>query len=285
MADNSRHPGTQMVGIGARRGFSLMDLMVSIAVVAILISILLPALSKAVESTRRVICQSNMREIGKSLHMYADDNFDLFPTTVNADFRTANNVSVQRPEETLFVRLEEYDRRLERTDGWDGLGLLLHPGRQAAYLSSHLVFYCPSHTGDHDASVYAGAHIAPEARIAGNYQYRLPFDDVQRDKLDPAMALVSDGLREQSDYNHIVGNNLLKVDGSVSWYADSNGALYKSLVESDSPNALSDARHAVAEAWDRLDLDPKRPISNPGKRHDHQEDSVTASTIMPDFRD
>lgn len=75
-----------------RGGFTLIELLVVIAIIAVLTSLLLPALAKAKEKGREIRCVSNLHQLGLAFHLYVGDFNDTFPA---ADFG-------RRPEDWIY---------------------------------------------------------------------------------------------------------------------------------------------------------------------------------------
>jgi prepilin-type N-terminal cleavage/methylation domain-containing protein len=99
--------------------FSLVELLVVVAVIAIIAALLLPAVGAAKERGRRIKCKSNLHQIGLAFHLYAEENRDLLPDC------TSNNPS-------FFGSFWPWDLNTNVVT------------TLVAHGATHDVFYCPS---------------------------------------------------------------------------------------------------------------------------------------------
>lgn len=68
-------------------GFSLMELLIAVGMVALLTSICVPVIASVRGAARRTQCASNLRQIGQAMSLYASDHNDLYPLAADAAIR------------------------------------------------------------------------------------------------------------------------------------------------------------------------------------------------------
>ncbi len=131
----------------SQNGFTLVELLVVIGIIAVLISLLLPALNSAREHAKVINCQSNLRQVGNAFQLYATSNRGTLPP-LNFYMTTAQTMPDGSiwPGSTALQRNEWYTNRLDQylpVTGWKDAANATAMANGAPDLSSR-VWLCPS---------------------------------------------------------------------------------------------------------------------------------------------
>jgi prepilin-type N-terminal cleavage/methylation domain-containing protein/prepilin-type processing-associated H-X9-DG protein len=232
------------------RGFTLIELLVVISIIAILLGIFLPTLTMARESGRKILCATNLAQVGKAAHLYAHDYKGAWVTTytpigVSTPFHSDDKPWTGSGSPASF---RQYGLTWKYYLNGDA-----HP------------FFCPSSTDrKYDDLTHGGATMGVATKDTfASYFYRgltvsagSPGEKenapTTRDELhDRAMAADLTGLPGIPYRNHKGLINVLYFDGSViSLLTPANW--YINFGNTDSYGGDS-AAGAADGAWSRLD--------------------------------
>jgi prepilin-type N-terminal cleavage/methylation domain-containing protein len=120
------------------RGFTLVELLVVIGIIALLVSILLPTLNRARESANRTKCLANLRGIGQLVTMYANAYKGKIPIGYSG---SASGSNTAYSENYWMAR---YNNAAPEKYRWCALGLLFPAGLIKESSAEGMIFYCPS---------------------------------------------------------------------------------------------------------------------------------------------
>jgi prepilin-type N-terminal cleavage/methylation domain-containing protein/prepilin-type processing-associated H-X9-DG protein len=161
-----------------RRAFTLIEILVVLAIIAVLIGLLLPAVQRIREAASRSKCQNNLKQIGLALHQYHDNN-RAFPIGHSTDQPSEPYPLIGWP-----ARILPY---IEQDALWQDA--------QADYARTRIPFYPPAHTG-----------FGTPVRL-----YSCPSDgraDVAQDTHDNVRAALT-------NYVGVIGTNSGLADGAL----------------------------------------------------------------------
>jgi prepilin-type N-terminal cleavage/methylation domain-containing protein/prepilin-type processing-associated H-X9-DG protein len=151
-----------------RRAFTLLELVVVLAIVGVLMALLLPAVQRVRETANRIRCQNNLKQFGLALHMYHDANGYLPPgmltrLDIQDSYHTGFTYLLPYIEQDTVHNLYHYDKQWYDSANYAAVGQQMP------------LFYCPSNRtrGAMDLSPYVQQWGAPMPPFVGSSDYVL----------------------------------------------------------------------------------------------------------------
>jgi prepilin-type N-terminal cleavage/methylation domain-containing protein len=219
----------RQVGAAARRsGFTVVELLVSIAILGIVAALLLPAVQQAREAARRMTCQNHLRQIGLALHHY-HQNHGSFPPgcSEHRPWRGSKLLKNYAWSALLLPHIEQtsLSREIDFDHPCD------HPRNLELGLTDLPIYRCPSsqhrnrlHSGRSDYGGLYGQRITTRQETNNGlfiYDRPLRMSDVL-DGLTNTLAVAEDALSQEAQW--IDGRNIFEQSGGINdpkaWIGD-----------------------------------------------------------------
>lgn len=213
-----------------RRAFSMIELIVVLSIVMVLTSLLMPGVTHARHAAFRLMCASNLRQIGVAMMLHGEDQ--------NGQLPDSHMQEISRFEEMCAINTGLTNDPTHQPR-YDGLGRLW----ELRYLDSPRCLYCPAHHHEHTFESHEPYFKSIDGsfarRLYSNYHFTGPWRVGPEGQVEQGgfrslnrggrLVLVTDALRSREEFNHDDGMNVLFSDGATAWEADTANRWFMSL--------------------------------------------------------
>ncbi|MBM4077198.1 MAG: DUF1559 domain-containing protein, partial [Planctomycetes bacterium] len=208
----------------ARHGFTLIELLVVIAIIAVLISLLLPAVQQAREAARRTQCKNNLMQIGLALQNYMMGNEVLPPGTLNPTGPIVSKDDATQYHMSWLVQILPYIEQQNAYRKVDFTQSVYAPANDTVRTYSITTFQCPSDPLGFDKT------FAPTNYFGIHNDYETPIDVKQNGVLFLNSAIHYEEITDGSSNTVFVTEARLERDAKHSWMSGTRASLRNGVV-------------------------------------------------------
>jgi prepilin-type N-terminal cleavage/methylation domain-containing protein len=173
--------GTTRDAEAAPSGFSLIELLVVVGIIAVLLGVLMPALRKARMASRQTVCASNLRQVGAAIAIYVGENGQRLPLVVEPLWRPGGGYDFDADPTDPMVTPQSFHVVMRRY--LSNMKVLLCPAAGVGYPRSEpAVSYRMSAANNADGQVmFIEQLVLPSG--AADYRYNLKYLNGRRYQL------------------------------------------------------------------------------------------------------